>query len=70
MIIKRDYNDTIYSKKNRLLGNCFTIIENNEKFYYEFQINKNEAKIVSSNLVFIEHAIKEFRKYNKNLKRL
>ena len=67
MIIKRDYNDTIYSKKNRLLGNCFTIIENNEKFYYEFQINKNEAKIVSSNLVFIEHAIKEFRKYNKNI---
>ncbi len=67
MIIKRDYDNEIYSKKNRLLGNCFTVIVNNEKFFYEFQINKNEAKILCTNLVFIEKVINEFRKYNKNI---
>lgn len=67
MIIKRDYENSIYNIKNRLLGNCFTVIENNEKFFYEFQINKNEAKIISTNLVYIEKAINEFRKYNKNI---
>ena len=62
-----DRKDIIYSEKNRLLGNCITIINNNERYYYEFDINKNEAKIITNNLYYVEKAINNFREYNLNI---
>lgn len=67
MEIIRDRNDLIYSEKNRILGNCFTIHDNNQKFHYEFDIRKNEALITCDSIYYIEKAINEFRKYNKNI---
>lgn len=63
-MIIRDRKSTIYSLKNRLLGNCFTIKKDIE-FHYEFDIRGFEALIICDNLVYINEAIEEFRKYNK-----
>ena len=65
MKIIRDRENNIYSDKNKSLGNTFTIIENNQKFYYEFDIRGFEALIITDYLPYIEIAIDEFRKYNK-----
>ena len=63
-MIIRDRKSTVYSEKNRLLGNCFTIKKDIE-FHYEFDIRGFEALIICDNLVYINEAIEEFRKYNK-----
>lgn len=63
-MIIRDRKSTIYTEKNRLLGNCFTIKKDID-YHYEFDIRGFEAKIACDNLVFINEAIEEFRKYNK-----
>ena len=65
MKIIRDRENNIYSDKNKSLGNTFTIIENNQKFYYEFDIRGFEALIITDYLPYIEIAIEEFRKYSK-----
>lgn len=65
MKIIRDRENNIYSDKNKSLGNTFTIIENNQKFYYEFDIRGFEALIITDYLPYIEIAIDEFRKYSK-----
>ena len=65
MKIIRDRENKIYSDKNKSLGNTFTIIENNQKFYYEFDIRGFEALIITDYLPYIEIAIEEFRKYSK-----
>jgi len=63
-MIIRDRISTIYSEKNRLLGNCYTIKKDSD-YHYEFDIRGFEALIICDNLVFINEAIDEFRKYNK-----
>lgn len=63
MKIIRDRDNAFYSKKNRDLGNCFTIIHDKE-YYYEFIINNIEAKIKCNDTKFINDAINEFRYYN------
>ena len=63
-MIIRDRESKVYSEKNRLLGNCFTIKKDIE-FHYEFDIRGFEALIICDNLVYINEAIEEFRKYNK-----
>lgn len=67
MEIIRDRTNTIYSRKNRLLGNCFTVKADNGEFHYEFDIKGKEARILTENLTWIEEAIKEFRFYNFNI---
>ncbi len=63
--IFRDYDDIFYSIKNKSLGNAISIIDNNEKYHYEFDIRGYEALITTDYLPLIETAINEFRKYNK-----
>ena len=64
MKIYRDYNNSFYMKDNLSLGNCITIEDKNEKFYYEFEINKDRALIKYNSILHIKDAINEFRKYN------
>ena len=64
MEIIRDRESNIYSKKNRLLGNCFTI-KYKMDCHYEFDIRGFEALIKCDYLPLINDAINEFRKYNK-----
>jgi len=64
--IIRDFESEIYSKNNRLLGNCFTLIIDKIKYYFEFEINNNQAKIIMADkMQYILNVIDEFRKYNK-----
>lgn len=65
MKIFRDKTNEKYSKKNRDLGNCITIIDNNCNYYYEFVIKNNEGKIITNDTKYINEAIEEFRYYNK-----
>lgn len=66
MEIIRDYKSDIYNLKNRLLGNCYTAIIGKTKYYFEFEINKNQAKIVfADKLSIINDIIDEFRKYDQ-----
>ncbi|MGM9969609.1 MAG: hypothetical protein ACI35S_04335 [Anaeroplasma sp.] len=65
MKIERDRISNIYNEKSRLLGNCFTVTDNNNKYFYEFLIDKNEAIIKTNNLQYIEEVVGEFRFYNK-----
>lgn len=64
MNIYIDYQNENYSNKNRKLGNCVTIEENNETYLYEFSINKNEASIKYNNIKYIQYAVDEYRKHN------
>ena len=63
MKIIRDYESTVYSNKNRLLGQCFTVIENNIKYYFEFDIRGYEAYIKYDRITLVDNVIEEFRKY-------
>ncbi len=63
MKIIRDYESTVYSTKNRLLGQCFTVVENNIKYYFEFDIRGYEAYIKYDRLSLVDKVIEEFRKY-------
>lgn len=63
-MIIRDKENKIYSEKNRLLGNCFTIKDKIDS-HYEFDIRGFEALIKTDYLPFVNQAIDEFRKYNK-----
>ncbi|MBR6071867.1 MAG: hypothetical protein IKP77_03420 [Acholeplasmatales bacterium] len=63
-MIIRDRLSNVYSLKNRLLGNCFTIKDKID-FHYEFDIRGMEALIKCDYLPLINEAIDEFRKYNK-----
>ena len=66
MKIIRDRENDNYSIKNKILGNCFTVIADKE-YYYEFNIKDNESLIKTNDLKYIEEAIDEFRKYNLNI---
>lgn len=63
-MIIRDRLSNVYSLKNRLLGNCFTIKDKID-FHFEFDIRGMEALIICDYLPLINDAIDEFRKYNK-----
>lgn len=63
-MIIRDRTLSLYSKKNRELGNCFTI-KGDIDTHFEFDIRGMEALIKCDYLPFINEAINEFRKYNK-----
>lgn len=63
MKIIRDYESEIYTLKNRILGQCFTVIENKEKYYFEFEINGFEATIKYDRITLVDNVIDEFRKY-------
>ena len=66
MKIIKDRENSFYSERNRLVGNAFTIIDdNNKEHYYEFNLRGDEAIIKFSDLDYIEVAVKAFRKYNK-----
>lgn len=54
-----------YSEKNRVLGNCVTIIESNMSHYYEFEVYGNRAEIISNSNEYIEQAISFFRSIKK-----
>lgn len=66
MKIIRDRENDNYSIKNKILGNCITVIADKE-YYYEFNIKDNESLIKTNDLKYIEEAIDEFRKYNLNI---
>lgn len=59
-----DKENEKYNKINKQLGNCYTIIEGEEKYFYEFKITDNEALVITDNLIYIEDVITEFRKKN------
>lgn len=63
MKIIRDYESEIYSLENRILGQCFTVIENKEKYYFEFEIKGFEATIKYDRITLVDKVIDEFRKY-------
>ena len=63
-MIIRDRTSSLYSKKNRELGNCFTI-KGDIDTHFEFDIRGMEALIKCDYLPYINEAINEFRKYNK-----
>lgn len=64
MKIIRDRENKVYTPKNRLLGNCFTVLTDNAAFYYEFVPNSAEALILCDSLEYVEEVIQEFRFYN------
>lgn len=64
MKIYRDYDSKNYNNTNQKYGNCFTVKNNNEYFYYDFTVSKHEATINTNELKYIDLAINEFRKYN------
>lgn len=57
-----DKTNEKYNKINRLLCNCYTVIDGNNEYYYEFKIKNNEALIIFDNFEYIEDVINEFRK--------
>lgn len=64
MKIIRDKTSQIYKERNRLLGNCITIIDDNNEYHYEFCIKGNEALIITDDIKYIEDAVNEFRSSN------
>ena len=50
MEIIRDRESSFYEQKSKDLGNAFTIIDNNIKYYYEFFPNNLEATIKTNDL--------------------
>ncbi len=67
MEIIRDRESEFYSLKARALGNAFTIIENDIKYYYEFEVNGMKALVKYNDIKYIEDAINEFRIYQKHV---
>ena len=67
MEIIRDRESSFYSDKAKALGNAFTILDNNQKYYYEFEVNDTKALIKYNDLKYIEDAINEFRIYQKHV---
>lgn len=67
MEIIRDRESSFYEQKSKDLGNAFTIIDNNIKYYYEFYPNKQEATIKTNDLKYVLEAIDEYRIYNKHI---
>ena len=67
MKIKRDREYSWYTFDNKALGNCFTVIADDKEYHYEFEINGSEAKVKYDSILHIKDAIKEFRKYNKQV---
>lgn len=67
MEIIRDRESSFYEQKSKDLGNAFTIIDNNIKYYYEFFPNNLEATIKTNDLKYILEAIDEYRIYNKHI---
>ncbi|MCR5646915.1 MAG: hypothetical protein K6F81_01375 [Acholeplasmatales bacterium] len=63
MKIIRDYESPVYTTKNRLLGQCFTVIENKIKYHFEFDIRGFEAYIKYDRITLVDTVIEEFRKY-------
>lgn len=59
-----DEKNNFYTKKNKALKNCITIISDNIEYYYEFQITKNKALIKYNDDKFINEAIIEYQKTN------
>ncbi len=67
MEIIRDRESSFYSDKAKALGNAFTVLDNDKKYYYEFEVNGQKALIKYNDLKFIEDAINEFRIYQKHV---
>lgn len=67
MEIIRDRESSFYSDKAKALGNAFTIIENGNKYYYEFEVNGMKALVKYNDIKYIEDAINEFRIYQKHV---
>lgn len=67
MEIIRDRESSFYEQKSKDLGNAFTIIDNNIRYYYEFYPNKQEATIKTNDLKYVLEAIDEYRIYNKHI---
>ena len=63
-----DKESSFYMKDNLELGNCITIIDDNQnKFYYEFEIDKEEALIKYNSILHIKEAINFFRTFNMQI---
>lgn len=67
MKIIRDREYSWYTFDNKSLGNCFTVIDNDKEYHYEFELNSSEAKVIYDSILHIKDAINEFRKYNKQV---
>ena len=61
--------DSFYTFDNKALGNCFTIVDNDKKYHYEFEIHDDQARVIYDNILHIKDAIAAFRKYNKHIVR-
>ncbi|MBE6138022.1 MAG: hypothetical protein E7176_06475 [Erysipelotrichaceae bacterium] len=64
MNIYFDTESSIYKEKNRKLKNCITINENNQTYYYEFNIANKKALITYNDDTYLDIAIDEYRKHN------
>ncbi len=67
MEIIRDRESSFYSEKAKILGNAFTIIDNNIKYYYEFIPDGTKSIIKYNDMKYIIDAINEYRIYNKHV---
>lgn len=64
MKIIRDFESPVYDEKNRALGNCFTLIDGNTKYFFEFNVKGMEAEFKCDRISVINDVIDEFRKYS------
>lgn len=54
MDIIQTFSDIFFKEKSRILGNCYIIYTQNDKFHYEFIIQENQAKIRTDTSLFLE----------------
>ena len=65
MKIIKDRDDPFFSKRAKLLGNAITVICDDMKYYYEFNILLDTASIKYSSPLYIEEATKFYHSSNK-----
>lgn len=59
-----DYIDNFYNKEAQIKGHCYTLIVDNQKYHYEFNILDQSAIIKYDNLDYIEYVVNEHHKNN------
>ena len=65
MQILKEYSKTTLNSTNRLLGNCYKVITDNNIYYYEFTKQNDMAYVNYDNPDYIEAIIEEYRKSNE-----
>lgn len=67
MDIIQTFSDKYFKEKSRILGNCFIIKQQNETFYYEVIVQKNQAKILTNTNQSLEEIAKLHHKNHPNI---